>query len=227
MRLVVTEGVVIAGLAGARGAGARPWTERLVGSFAIPIEQPQHIDSAARLRRSSASSLFSCSSPACFRVCGRPWRRRASTCCACWDRKGAIPRLAGRRRCAAGSSARRSRAPRRFSPSRRCSRNPTATYRLPTSVSTKDRLIVAEFEPASHGYDVDRSKRYAQTLLTRVKALPGVADAALADRVPFFIGFDGRHGRVVHGCAVRTAARARASRRWPSALAISGRWASR
>jgi putative ABC transport system permease protein len=53
-----------------------------------------------------------------------------------------------------------------------------------------DRLVVTEFEPASHGYDADRSARYVASLLARVRALPGVTGAAVADRVPFFIGFN-------------------------------------
>jgi putative ABC transport system permease protein len=55
-----------------------------------------------------------------------------------------------------------------------------------------DQLVAAEFEPASHGYDADRSERYARALLARVRSLPGVAGAALADRLPFFIGLDRR-----------------------------------
>jgi len=54
----------------------------------------------------------------------------------------------------------------------------------------RDRLVTAEFAPASHGYDAGRSERYTQAFLARVRALPGVTDAALAHRVPFFIGFD-------------------------------------
>src|SRR6185436_1872304 len=53
-----------------------------------------------------------------------------------------------------------------------------------------DRLAVAEFEPASAGYDAERSARYAAALLARARALPGVSAAALADNVPFFIGYD-------------------------------------
>ncbi len=44
MRLVVTEGFVIATLSGAAALVLAWWTQSLVGSFAMPIEQPQHID---------------------------------------------------------------------------------------------------------------------------------------------------------------------------------------
>jgi hypothetical protein len=54
----------------------------------------------------------------------------------------------------------------------------------------KDHLVVAQFNPASHGYDADRSQRYLDALLARVRALPGVASAAAIDNAPFFVGFD-------------------------------------
>ena len=54
----------------------------------------------------------------------------------------------------------------------------------------RDQLLVAEFEPAAHGYDADRAERYVAALLARARALPGVSDAAIADRAPFFIGFE-------------------------------------
>jgi predicted permease len=44
MRLVVTEGFVLAVLSGALALVLAAWTRSIVGSFAIPIEQPQHID---------------------------------------------------------------------------------------------------------------------------------------------------------------------------------------
>ena len=44
MRLVVTEGFVIAALAGAIALVVASWTQSVITSFAIPIDQPQHID---------------------------------------------------------------------------------------------------------------------------------------------------------------------------------------
>ena len=54
----------------------------------------------------------------------------------------------------------------------------------------RQNLVLAEFAPASHGQPPDRAARYADTLVARVRALPGVIDAALVDRAPFFIGYD-------------------------------------
>ena len=53
----------------------------------------------------------------------------------------------------------------------------------------RDRMVVAELEPALHGYSADATERYIETLMTRLRTLPGVVDVAVADRVPFSIGF--------------------------------------
>ena len=44
IRLVVTEGFVLASLSGALALLIASWTQSLVGAFAIPIAEPQHID---------------------------------------------------------------------------------------------------------------------------------------------------------------------------------------
>ena len=44
VRLAIIEGVVIAVLAGAAAIVVTMWTQTLVGTFAIPIDEPQHID---------------------------------------------------------------------------------------------------------------------------------------------------------------------------------------
>ena len=44
VRMVVTEGFVLASLSGALALLVAWWTQSLVGAFAIPIAQPQHVD---------------------------------------------------------------------------------------------------------------------------------------------------------------------------------------
>jgi predicted permease len=56
----------------------------------------------------------------------------------------------------------------------------------------RDRLVLADFSPASNGYDIDRSRQYVEQLAARVRALPGVENVAIVNRAPFFIGFDER-----------------------------------
>ena len=189
IRLVVTEGIVIAVLAGFAAVVLSWWTERLVGSFAIPIEEPQHID----LRPDAMVVAFIAVLVLIAGVLPGLWPALAAA-------RVDLLRVLGSQggHTAAG----------RPSPMRRWLvaaqvAGSTAflaiaallaqTYGNVSAVDVgfaKDWLIVAQFVPSSHGYGVDRSTQYAQALLTRVKALPGVADAALADRVPFFIGFE-------------------------------------
>jgi putative ABC transport system permease protein len=49
--------------------------------------------------------------------------------------------------------------------------------------------LTVEVNPATYGYDGVRSRAFAEAAVDRVAALPGVRHAALADRVPFFVGF--------------------------------------
>ena len=52
--------------------------------------------------------------------------------------------------------------------------------------------LVLELTPSTYGYDAARARDLAERLQARVAALPGVQHAALADRVPFYIGFNRR-----------------------------------
>lgn len=191
VRLVVTEGLLIAALAGVSALGLARWTQVLVGSFAMPIEQPQHIDLTPdatviafvlglvivagvlpglwpALAIARVDVLRTLGAQGDTSASGRPSPLRA------W--------LVGAQ--IAGSTA--------FLVIAALF---TQSYDrlLDAEVGfARDRLVIAEFQPASHGYDVDRTKQYVDALATRVRALPGVADVAVADRAPFFIGADRR-----------------------------------
>jgi predicted permease len=52
-----------------------------------------------------------------------------------------------------------------------------------------ERLLVMELNPANYGYDGARARILLTNLLDRLQALPGVQKAALADRLPFYVGF--------------------------------------
>ena len=52
-----------------------------------------------------------------------------------------------------------------------------------------DHLVVLELKPTDYGYDAVRSRAFFDSLLDRVKSSPGVARAAVADRIPFYVGF--------------------------------------
>jgi predicted permease len=53
-------------------------------------------------------------------------------------------------------------------------------------------LVVLELKPTDFGYDAVRSRAFFENLVERVRATPVVASAALADRVPFYVGFPRR-----------------------------------
>jgi predicted permease len=50
-------------------------------------------------------------------------------------------------------------------------------------------LAVLELKPSDFGYDAARSRAFFEALLERVRATPGVEHAAIADRIPFYVGF--------------------------------------
>lgn len=49
--------------------------------------------------------------------------------------------------------------------------------------------LVLELDPARFGYDQVRSERFFDTLVERLRRVPGIERAALADRAPFSVGF--------------------------------------
>jgi putative ABC transport system permease protein len=191
VRLVVTEGFVIAALAGAGALVLARWTQQLVGSFAIPIEEPQHIDltpdatvigfvallvvvagvlpglwpalSAARI-----DVLRVLGSQGASASAGRPSPLRRGLVAAQIAGSTAFLAIAGLLVQSYGNIS------------------------LADLGFEREQLVVAEFEPASHGYDADRTQQYVRALMARVRGLPGVSDVAMADRVPFFIGFERR-----------------------------------
>ncbi len=189
VRLVVTEGFVIAGLGGAAALLLSRWTQTLVGSFAIPIEEPQYIDLAPDATvigfivvliviAGVLPGLWPALTAArvdVARVLGSQGGNSAS------GRPSPVRRwLVGAQ--IAGSTA--------FLAIAALCAQSYGNLSVADFGFDRDRLLVAQFDPSAHGYDVDRSERYVNALLARVRALPGVVDVAVADHVPFFIGFD-------------------------------------
>jgi len=189
LRLVVTEGFVIAALAGALSLVLAWWTQSLVGTFAIPIEQPQHLDftpdltvvgfiAAIVVLAGVLPGLWPAISAArvdVLRVLGSQGGNAAG------GRPSPLRRwLVGAQ--IAGSTAFLALAALFIQ---------AFNQRAEVSMGfASDRLVVAEVDPASNGYDRDASRRYIETVLGRVQALPGVISAAVIDRAPFFIGFE-------------------------------------
>ncbi len=189
MRLVLTEGFVIAGLAAVLAIGVASWTQSLIGSFEIPIEQPQHID---------------------FTLDARVVAFIVGLACVAGVLPGLWPAISAGRvdvlrvlRSQGGNAASG-----RPSPMRRWLvgaqiAGSTAFLAIAAlliqSVSyLKDtdygfdhrRLVVADVTPGSSGLDRAASERYVNELVARAAVLPGVASVAVVDHAPFFIGFD-------------------------------------
>ena len=189
VRLVVTEGFVIAGLAGAAALVLSWWTQSLVGSFAIPIEEPQHLD----LTPDATVAGFILILVVTAGVLPGLWPALRAA-------RVDVARVLGSS--GANAAARRSSPMRRWLVGAQIAGSTAflaiaglfaQSYAHLSAADLgfeRDRLVVAEVEPAAHGYDADRSQLYLDALLARVRALPGVTDVAVADRVPFFIGFD-------------------------------------
>jgi len=188
-RLVMTEGFMIAGLAGLSALVLARWTQSLVGAFAIPIEVPQHIDLTPDARVVAFIGLLvliagvlpglwpalSAARVDVLRVLGSQGANAAS------GRPSAMrPWLVGAQ--IVGSTAFLAIAALLIQSYGRLAGADMGFDR--------DRLLLADLNPASHGFDADRAERYATALVARTRALPGVTDVALADRAPFFVGFD-------------------------------------
>lgn len=187
MRLVITEGFVIAGLSGLIALMLAWWTQSLVTSFAIPIEQPQHIDMTPDLRvvmfigvliviAGVLPGLWPAISAArldVLRVLGshgasgvRPSRMRQ------W--------LVGAQ--IAGSTL--------FLAIAGLFAQSYSTLTTFDVGFARDQLVIADFDPSASGYDGEHSARFASAFADRVRGLPGIVDVALIDRAPFFIGYD-------------------------------------
>jgi predicted permease len=189
VRLVIAEGFLIAGMAGAAAFVLAAWTQSLVGSFAIPIEEPQHVE----LSPDGTVIAFIAALVLVAGVLPGLWPALAAA------RVDVLRVLGSQGANAAGGRPSRMR---RWLVGVQITGSTVflaiaglfAQSYGRLSVTDygfdHDRLVVAEFEPASVGYDAERSQRYAGALLARARALPGVTAAALADNLPFFIGVD-------------------------------------
>jgi predicted permease len=188
-RLVIVEGFLLAGLAGAAALALTRWTQALVGSFAIPIEQPQHVDLTPDATVVGFVLLLVVMAgvlpglwPAFTAVRVDVMRVLGSQ-----GAHGAGGRPSPFRRWLVGAQIAGSTA---FLAIAALFAQSYGRLSIADLGFDRDRLLVAEVEPASHGYDADRSARYMTMLADRVRALPGVVNVAVADRAPFFIGFE-------------------------------------
>jgi predicted permease len=188
MRLVVTEGFLIAIMSGILALVVAWWTQSIVTSFAMPIDEPQHIDMTPDAR----VALFVGALILIAGVLPGLWPAISAA-------RIDVLRVLGSQ--SANVGARPSRM-RRWLVGAQVAGSTMflamaglfmQSFTVLTTFDVgfaRDRLVLAEFSPASNGYDAAQSRQYLDQFAARVRALPGVGDVALIDRAPFFIGFN-------------------------------------
>lgn len=189
MRLVVTEGFVIASVAGALALLLAWWTQSLVTSFAIPIEEPQHIDMTPDLTvvmfiggliliagvLPGLWPAFSAARIDVLRVLGSQGANAVGARPSRMRRWLVGAQIAGSTMFLAVAGL--------F----------VQSYSTLTTLDVgfaRDRLALAQFSPAANGYDAVRGAQFVTAFRDRVRALPGVDEVAIIDNAPFFIGYD-------------------------------------
>jgi predicted permease len=189
IRLVVTEGVVIAVLSGAVALMLAWWTQPLVGSFAIPIEQPQHIDFTPDWR----VALFISTLIGVTGVLPGVWPALAAA------RVDVLKVLGSQGGSSAGGRPSRLR---RWLVGAQIAGSTAflamtalflQSYGRIASLDlgfARDEIVIADFDPTRHGFTAAEAERFMRAFGERVRALPGVGGAALVDHAPFFVGFN-------------------------------------
>jgi predicted permease len=189
VRLVTLEGFLIAGLAGAASLVLASWTQALVGSFAIPIEQPQYIDLSPNWRVVAFVAVLVLVAGILPGLWPAITAARVDVVRALGAQGGtsASGRPSPARRWLVGAQVAGSTA---FLAIAALFIQSYGALLLVDVGFDRAHLVVAEVEPGAHGYTPEQSRRYARALLARLRALPGVAAAAVGDRAPFFVGYD-------------------------------------
>jgi predicted permease len=188
IRLVVTEGFLIAALSGGLALLLAFWTQALLGTFAMPIEQPQHID----LRPDRNVLLFIAAVIVIAGVLPGVWPALSAA------RVNVLQVLGSH-----GANRGGGPAPlRQWLAAAQVAGSTmflvmaglfVQSYGYVLQVDPgfdRAHLVLAQAEPAQHGLDREASRRYFEILEDRVRAMPGIVATAMAQRAPFFIGYD-------------------------------------
>jgi predicted permease len=188
VRMVVIDGLVLAAIAGAASLVLARWTQTFVGSFAIPVDVPQHIDLTPDLRVVGFASLLALIAG----VLPGLWPAVAAL-------RVNVARALG---ASGGNSAGRSTSRARGWLVTAQIAGSTAflavaglllqSYGHLSAIDlgfARDHLLVAEVRPTAYGHDADGAARYVRALADRARAVPGARQVAVATHAPFFIGF--------------------------------------
>ena len=187
--LVVTEGVLIALMSGALALMLAWWTQSMMTTFAMPIEQPQHVDMTPDRR----VVLFVAALIVVAEVLPGLWPALSAA------RIDVLRVLGSQGANAVGARPSRLR---RWLVGVQIAGSTAflavaglfmQSYAALTTTDVglaRDRLVLADFDPGTNGYDAARASQFATMFAERARAVPGITDVALVDRAPFFVGFD-------------------------------------
>ena len=188
VRQYITEGLVLAALAGIAAVVVAMWSQRLVGAFAIPIAEPQRVNLAPDFRVIGFIVLMA--------VCA-----------------GVLPSIAPALQGARLDLSRALSAQGDGWRGGHLSTVRQALMLVQIAGSTAflvvavlfvqsfawagradpgfetERAIVMSIDPSAQGYDPDRARLTVNRLLDRLRALPGISTAAVATRLPLYIGY--------------------------------------
>jgi predicted permease len=187
VRQLAVEGLVLAALAGLAAVLAAAWSQRLIGSFAIPIAEPQRINVSPDATVGGfivlmviVAGLLPALAPALH-----GWRldlvHSLSHGHTASGGRPLFPRRALMLVQIAGSTA-------FLLVAALFVRTVLWTATADPGFET-DRTIVLTLDPAAQGYDADRSRLAVDRTLDRLRGLPGVASAAAATHLPFYTGY--------------------------------------
>jgi predicted permease len=203
LRQLVAESLVIASCGGIVALIASWWSEPLLGYFAVPAPIPQRLD--VTLDRTVIAFI-------------------AAALVACGVTAGLIPARRAMRLGAAGVMSASA-----LLSGRDRSRLRTAVVALQIAGATllltaaavfvegarsagaaavgfeRERAVLLELDPAAHGFEGDQAARIVADVQTSLRAVPGVKDVTVADRLPFYVGVPARVEVSVDGasCAIQ------------------------
>jgi putative ABC transport system permease protein len=188
LRQQMVEGLVLSGLAGMAAAVVAIWSQDLLSAFAIPISTPQRLNVAPDITVIAfigamvvAAGILPALAPAVGAA-----RLDLVRALSAQGHSGCGGRPSRARRALvflqiAGSTA-------FLTVAALFVQSFMWTGTVDPGFET-ERAVVVSVDPSGNGYDTERSRLTIEQMVQRLKGVTGVVDVAVADRLPFYIGF--------------------------------------